>query len=85
MNWDEEEERMLNGNLRWSGETLCLKKKAKEGEKAGIMGYSKYGVITKPGFPMEIYLRGESAEDDFKDLMVVNSLEEFCELGWMVD
>jgi hypothetical protein len=34
---------------------------------------------------MKIYLRGEAPADDFKTLTVINSIEEFRELGWTID
>jgi hypothetical protein len=71
---------MIRDPNRWPGETLCLKKRPKEGEKTGVMGYSAYGVITTPDLPITIYLR-----PDFIAAVKYNSVEELLAAGWLVD
>jgi len=47
-----EDKKMVRNERLWPGETLCLKKLPKPGEKVGVMGYSEYGVITNSREPV---------------------------------
>jgi hypothetical protein len=69
---------ILNG--RWSGETCCLKKRPKPGEKAGVMGYIDFGVITNNRAPFSIYRQEDgSLAGHYK------TIDELLEDGWIVD
>lgn len=70
---------------RWHGETLCLKKRPTGGEKAGVMGYSAFGVIVNKLEPVTIYLRGEDHADDFKETKQYANIDEMLADGWIVD
>lgn len=81
----DQEIKMITDRSRWPGETLCLKKRPTNGEKASIMGYSAFGVLTADRAPFTVWLRGECGKDDFKTKTVYDSLDALIADGWMVD
>lgn len=71
---------MIRDENRWPGETLCLKRKAREGEKNGVMGYAAFGVITTSRPPLIVYLREDFVREERFD-----SVEDLLAAGWVVD
>ena len=67
-------------NGRWSGQTCCLKKRPKSGEKTGVMGYSDFGVITRHRPPYDIY-----RQEDGSLAAHYETIDELLEDGWIVD
>lgn len=71
---------MLTGERQWSGETCCMKKYPRGDEKPSFMGYVAFGVVTRPGAPVVIYLR-----EDFVRTMEYATVDEAILAGWVVD
>lgn len=71
---------MIANKRMWPGETLCMKKQPKPGEKVGVMGYSEFGVITTNKLPIIIYLRPNFVREQKYD-----SIEALLDDGWIVD
>lgn len=71
----------------WRHETVCLKKYPVGDEKAGIMGCSAFGVIIAIGFrePINVFLRGDRPEEDFRKTAIYESVEKMFEAGWRID
>lgn len=71
---------------RWSGETCCLKRRAKPGEKT-VTGYKDFAVTVPADHEgkVTIYLRGENPADDFKQHKTYASIDELIADGWEVD
>ena len=82
----DDELNMMRNKDEWPGETLCLKKVPKPGEKKGAMGYSTFGIITNASLPVTIYLRdAEDRKRDFSETAVYPTFEAAFEDGWIVD
>ncbi len=64
---------------RWSGQTCCLKKRPKPGEKAGVTGYSDFGIITNNLFPIDVWRDDGSLAGNYK------TIDDLLEAGWIVD
>lgn len=77
---DLSDKQMIQAESMWPGETLCLKKKPTGEEKAGVMGYSMFGVIVTSEEPISIYL-----QPDFAAVRTYDTIDELLADGWMVD
>ena len=67
-------------NGRWSGQTCCLKKRAKPGEKAGFTGYADFGVITTNRAPYDVW-----RQEDGSLAGHYETIDALLEAGWLVD
>ncbi len=76
----EKELRLIKNRYLWPGETLCMKRKPREGEKPGPFGYVAYGIITNNQPPLRVYLQPDFVSEENFD-----SAEEMLDAGWMVD
>lgn len=81
----EREIQMITDRSTWPGDTLCLKKRSTGNEKAGVMGYSAFGVLTADRAPFTVWLRGKGGAADFKHAKVYSTLDALIADGWMVD
>lgn len=77
--WIDDKELILN-RAKWPGETLCMKRRGKEGEKVGVMGYAAFGVLTNNRAPFIIYI-----EPNYIKEQKYNSIDEMLADNWMVD
>lgn len=80
--------KMIRGEQRWGGETLCLKKRPLPGEPRPPMGYTAFGIITQPakdGRTIVVYLRGDGKHADFARTKYYSTVEEMLAAGWVVD
>lgn len=75
-----QEARMIKTPSAWPGETLCLKKRPKEGEKSGIMGYTEYGILTNNQLPLIVYLQPNFVVERRYD-----TVDALLDDGWIVD
>jgi hypothetical protein len=79
------DEEMIRSEHRWPGETLCVKQRPTNGEKADFMGCTGYGVITTNTEPVTVYLRSVPGVADFAHTKEYSTVSDMLADGWIVD
>lgn len=74
------EAQIISDERSWSGETLCLKRLPKPGEKTGVMGYAAFGIITSSQLPISVWLRPNFAREQLYD-----TVDALLDDGWITD